>query len=131
MLKPGGCIAIYCYVPDVKDNTRVERAIKMFFDEFREYGFVAEQTRHVFNYYRLVQLPFNRVKRVSFVLKQEVTFEHLLGLSSSMSTYKMYSEKYPDNTLLQRIAADYEADSERCDVEKFTFPGIVVMGLYS
>jgi hypothetical protein len=64
-----------------------------------------------------------KVRRVEFSLPQEVTLEQLLGF---FSMYKTYCEKRPDNTLLQRIRADYEAACERCDVEKFTFPGFVL-----
>jgi hypothetical protein len=77
----------------------------------------------VVNHYAAVQLPFNKVRRVEFSLPQEVTLEQLLGF---FSMYKTYCEKRPDNTLLQRIRADYEAACERCDVEKFTFPGFVL-----
>ena len=129
VLKPGGCIAVYCHGINVEDNSRVKRAFKIFFGELREYGCFSEQNVHVVNHYEAVQLPFNKVERVEFSLPQEVTLEHLLGFFSSVSMYKTYCEKYPDNTLLQRIRADYEADSERCDVEKFTFPGFVIMGL--
>ena len=131
VLKPGGCLAVYGYGPGVKveDNDKVKNAFKMFVDELFEYECFAEQNLHVLNSYQSVKLPFDKVKRVEFQFPQESTFEKLLGFFSSVSMYQTYCEKYPNNTLLQRMRANYEADSERCDVEKFTFPGFMIIGL--
>ena len=124
VLKPGGCLAVYGHGVKVQDNDKVKKAFKMFIDELFEYECYTEQNLHVLNNYQAVQLPFDRVKRVEFQFSQETTFEKLLGFFSSVSMYQTYCEKYPTNTLLQHMRANYEAESERCDVEKFTFPGL-------
>ena len=129
VLKPGGCLAVYGHGVNVDDNIRVKRAFKMFHDELFETKCFAEQNLHVMNNYQAVELPLSKVKRVDFPFQQETSFEQLLGFLSSVSMYATYNEKHPGNTLLQNIWGKYEADSERCDVEKFTFPGFVILGL--
>ena len=129
VLKPGGCLAVYGHGVKIQDNIRVKNAFTTFDNELFQYECFAEQNLHVLNNYQAVQLPFDKVKRVDFQFPQETTFEKLLGFFSSVSMYQTYCEKYPNNTLLQRMRANYEAESERCDVEKFTFPGYMIIGL--
>ena len=128
VLKPGGCIAIYGHGVNVEDNSRVKRAFTMFHEDLFQYECFAEQNLHVMNNYQAVQLPFSKVKRVEFPFQQETSFEQLLGLFSSVSMYTTYCEKYPNNTLLKRMRESYKADSEKCDVEKFTLPGFMILG---
>ena len=128
VLKPGGCLAVYGHGVIIEDNPRVNKAFRIFDDELFQFQCFSEQNLHVLNNYEAVRLPFHNPKRVEFPFPQQVTFEHLLGFFKSVSMYSTYCEKYPKNTLLERMRANYEADSERCHVEKFTFPGFIIMG---
>ena len=128
VLKPVGCIAIYGHGINVEDNSRVKRAFTMLHEDLIQNECFSEQNLHVMNNYQAVQLPFSKVKRVEFPFKQETSLEQLLGFCSSVSMYTTYCDKYPNNTLLQRMRESYEADSERCDVEKFTLPGFMILG---
>ena len=129
VLKPGGCLAVYGHGVQVHDNNRISNAFKMFNDELFEYDCFPEQNLHVLNNYKAVDLPFKKVQRVEFLFPQESNFEQLLGLFSSVSMYSAYCKKYPNNTLLQRIRAKYEDDSQSGDIEHFTFPGFVILGI--
>ena len=55
--------------------------------------------------------------------------DQLLGMMSSMSMYRSLVEKYPENTIMRKIKEDYEVCSDKCDVEEFTFPGFVIIGI--
>ena len=129
VLKPGGCLAVYGHGVRIEDNNRIESAFRTFDDELFEHECFQEQNLHVLNNYKAVQLPFKKSKRVEFDFPQQASFEQLLGFFSSVSMYVTYCEKYSSNTLLQKMKENYEADRERCDVEKFTFPGFMILGL--
>ena len=83
------------------------------------------------NNYVAVKLPFLKTQRIELEFSQEVMLDELLGYFSSVSMYKVYSEKYPENGLLQKIQLNYmyEQEEVKCEVEKFTFPGFVIMGI--
>ena len=129
ILKPHGCIAVYGHGVRVADNARIRKAFDIFNGELFQFNCFPEQNLHVLNNYKSVELPFMHTERIDFDLPQQVTIDQLLGFFSSVSMYESYCEKYPNNTLLQKIKYDYEAQNGKCDVETFTFPGFVIMGL--
>ena len=130
VLKQEGCIAVYGHGSGARvfDNTRIKTAFDTLYAEFFKCDCFAEQNLHVLNNYEAVELPFSNTRRVDLEFPQEATIDELLGFFSSISMYLAYCKKYPNNTLLQQIRANYEEDSERSEVEKFTFPGFVILG---
>ena len=128
VLKQEGCIAVYGHGVRVSDNTRIRKAFDTFDAELFKFDCFAEQNLHVLNNYEAVELPFSNTQRVDLEFPQEATIDEFLGYFSSVSMYVAYCKKYPNNTLLQHIRANYEEDSERSDVEKFTLPGFVILG---
>ena len=129
VLKPRGCLAVYGHGVKILDNQRIRNALDQCRAEYIRSDCLPEQNLHVMNDYASVSLPFRRSKRFELDFTQETTFEGVLGFISSISMYKTYCEKYPENTLLQKVRANYEADVDICDVEKFTFPGFIIVGL--
>lgn len=129
VLKPRGCVAVYGHGVRVEDNRRIRNAFDKFDEELFQYDCFAEQNLHVLNNYASVSLPFLNTQRIELDFSQEASIDMLLGFFSSVSMYKVYSEKYPENMLMQKIRANYEKEDGKHDVEKFTFPGFVIMGL--
>ena len=129
VLKPRGCIAVYSHGIQVVDNERINNAFDTYYQEIKVSGCFAKQNQHVVDKYKAVELPFLERERIEFEFPQQATIEQLLGYLSSISMYATYCEKFPSNTLLQDIRANYEAANEKCDVEKFTLPGFVMLGL--
>ena len=129
VLKQEGCITVYGHGVRVFDNTRIRKAFDTFDAELFKFDCFAEQNLHVLNNYEAVELPFSNTQRVDLEFPQEATIDEFLGYFSSVSMYVAYCKKYPNNTLVQHnIRANYEEDSERSDVEKFTLPGFVILG---
>ena len=128
VLKPRGCIAVYGHGVRVEDNPRIRNAFDTFDAELFQFDCFAEQNLHVLNNYASVKLPFRKAQRIELEFSQGVTLVELLGFFSSVSMYKVYCEKHPENGLLQTIQSNYEREEGKCEVEKFTFPGFVIMG---
>ena len=129
VLKPGGCIAVYNYGMRIINNERMKRAFSLFIDELFRCDCFSEQNRHGLNEYQAVKLPFSETKRIEFNFPQISSIDQLLGLMSSVSMYKSYCEKFPGNSLLDKIRADYEADCDKVEVEEFSFPGFAILGI--
>ena len=128
VLKQEGCIAVYGHGIRVSDNIRIKKAFDTFISELFKFDCFTEQNLHVLNNYEAVELPFCNAQRVDFEFHQKATIDQMLGYFSSVSMYVAYCKKYPNNTLLEQIRANYEEDSTRSEVEKFTFPGFVILG---
>ena len=129
VLKPNGCIAVYGNGVEAKDNQRIEKAFRKFDAELFQFNCFADQNLHILNKYKDVVLPFSQAKRVEFPFPQTSTFEHFLGFLSSTSMYREYCAKYPNNSLMKNLRVDYESEGAKCEVERFTLPGFVIMGL--
>lgn len=129
VLKPRGCIAVYGHGVRVEDNQRIKNAFDTFHAELFQYDCFAEQNLHVLNNYASVSLPFLNTQRIELEFSQKSSIDTLLCLFSSISMYNSYCQKYPENTLLQKIRANYEREDDKCEVETFTFPCFVIMGL--
>lgn len=128
VLKPGGYLVVYGHGVNVEDNPRVKSAFKTFIGELFKCNCFAKQNLHVLNNYEAVELPFDDVQRIEFPFPQQINLEQLVGFFLSVSMYKEYCEKYPQNDLLERIRTEYESFSDKCDVEDFTFPGVIITG---
>jgi ubiquinone/menaquinone biosynthesis C-methylase UbiE len=124
VLNPRGCLAVYGHGSQVEDNERMDKAMRMFLAEMFKYGCFAQQNLHVLNKYEAVKLPFQRTQRIEFSLSQEATFEQIVGLISSISMYRTYGEKFPNNNLLQRRAS-YDKEPGKSDVEI----SVIIMGM--
>ena len=129
VLKPKGCLAVYGYGVRIKDNERIKNAFDSFWDEMIQSDCLGKQNMHVMNNYEAVKLPFSQTQQIEFVLPQKATINQLLGLFSSVSAYRSYCEKYPENNLLQKIQSRYEMENGRCNVEEFIYPGFAILGM--
>ena len=129
VLKPNGCTAVYGNGVEAKDNQRIEKAFRKFDAKLFQFNCFADQNLHILNKYKDVVLPFSQAKRVEFPFPQTSTFEHFLGFLSSTSMYREYCAKYPNNSLMKNLRVDYESEGAKCEVERFTLPGFVIMGL--
>ena len=130
VLKPRGCLVVYAYdCFHIKDNERIKNAFDAFWDEIIRSDCLGKQAMHVMNKYEAVKLPFSQTQRIEFVLPQNATIKQLLGFFSSVSQYRCYCEKYPENDLLQKIQNRYEMENGRCNVEEFTYPGFAILGI--
>ena len=128
VLKPKGCLAIYGYGVHIKHNEHIKNAFDAFFDELIKSNCLGKAMLAV-NNYEAVKLPFSQTQRIEFDLPQKATINQVLGLFCSTASYRSYCEKYPENDLLQKIQNRYEMESGRCNVEEFTYPGFVILGM--
>ena len=129
VLKPGGCIAIYGHHVQVTDNERVKKVFEVYHQELAESKCIDEQPLHAMSKYDSVELPFWHTKKSEFDISLKLTIEELLGMISSVVWYRKYSKMYPENNLLEKIRANYEQDPCKQDVESFTFPGFIYLGM--
>ena len=131
VLKPGGCLAVYGHGSGVlvKDNDRVKNAFESAYAELFKFNCFAEENFHVMNKYKTVELPFSCTKRIEFDLQQKATIDQLIGLWSSMSMFRSFAEKYPENNIMQKVKEDYKASGSKCNVEEFTLPGFIIVGI--
>ena len=128
VLKPGGCIVVYGHGVIIEDNERINKAFRQFDSELFQFNCFTQQNLHVLHNYKDVKLPFSRAQRFDFKLPQATSFEHLLGFLSSVSMYRNYCEKYPNNTLMESLRLSYEMEKVKYNVEEFTLPGFAIMG---
>ena len=130
VLKPGGCLAIYGHGVIVKDNDRIKNAFDLFHDALISSDTLGENNVHVMNNYQAVEIPFSQTQRIELSFPQKSSIDQLLGLMSSISAYKIsYCTKFPENALMQEIRANYETKDGTHDVEEYTFPGFVILGI--
>ena len=126
VLKPRGCIAVYGHGMEVVDNELIKNAFDIFIEELFQFNCFSEQNLHVLNKYKAVKLPFVQTQRFEFDFPQISTIDQILGLMSSVSMYRLYCEKFPENNLLERIKATLNAKD---NVQKFSFPGYAILGI--
>ena len=129
VLKPRGCLAVYGHGVHVNDNYRINDALETFHGELITFNCFPEEVIHVMDNYKAVELPFSCAQRFEFDLQQKSTIDQVLGLLSSVSMFTTYAAKYPKNTLMQTIRAKYEASRGTCDVEEYTLPGFILVGI--
>ena len=72
---------------------------------------------------------FTTTKRIEFDLPQEATIRQLMGLMTSVSAYRSYCEKFPENDLLRKVESNYELEKGRCNVEEFCYQGFIILGI--
>ena len=129
VLKPRGCLAVYGHGGLVNDNERIKIAFDTFYDELLKFNCFAKENLHVRNNYEAVELPFSCAQRIEYDFQQKATMDQVLGMMSSMSMFRTFAAKYPENTLLQKIKENYEDNNSKSDVEEFTFPGFIIVGI--
>ena len=101
----------------------------MFIDTLIQSDCITQRNMHILNMYEAVKLPFRRTQRLEFILPQQCTMSQFIGIMSSVSAYRSYCEKFPDNKLLRNIQSTYEIEDTECIVEDFTFPGFLILGM--
>ena len=129
VLKPRGCLAVYGHGVLVKDNELIKSALDTFHDDLFKFNCFAEENLHVMDNYKAVELPFSRAQRIEFDLQQKSTMDQLLGFLSSVSMFRSYAAKYPENTLMQTIKENYEVNCGKYDVQEYTLPGFIIIGV--
>ena len=133
VLKTRGCLAVYGYGATVDGNERISNILERFKTTVLKEGCYNKRVVHVFNEYEACTLPFQTTMRKNFTLPQESTVDQFIGFLSSLSVYKTYCEKVPNNTLLQDLKlADEEEfkeeDEESC-ISSFAYPGFSILGV--
>ena len=108
---------------------QIRSAMDAFHAELFKSDCFADENLHVLHNYRDVELPFSHAQRIEFDLQQQSTMDQLIGFLSSVSMFRSYAAKCPENTLMQTIKANYKATRTISDVEEFTFPGFVIVGM--
>ena len=129
VLKPKGCLAVYGHGATITDNKRMKNAFDTFNETLIQSDCITQRNMHILNMYEAVKLPFPRTQRLEFPLPQKSTMLQLFGFMSSVSAYRSYCEKFPENTLLKNIQGCYEKEKSKCPVEDFTYPGFLILGL--
>lgn len=131
LLKPKGCIAVYGYSPTVTDNKHIGKALAVFKQELMNANCITDRIMLAYNNYKDVVLPFSQTERLEFDLPQKVSMDHLLGYMTSVSSYRAYCKKFPENNLLNTIRKTYENESgaSTSTSEEFTYPGFLVIGM--
>ena len=99
MLKPRGCLAIYGYNDEIKDNKRVKNALAVSREAFMQFNCIDKKTMNVFNGYKAVKLPFSQTERIEFDVPQHASMDQVLGFLSSTAAYRSYCKIYPENNL--------------------------------
>ena len=129
VLKPGGCIAVYGYNTTVSDNKSVGSLVEAFKKELIEKDCVDERAFYTFNEYRDVLLPFSKVQRLKFDLPQRASLDQLFGFFESITSYRAYCKKFPTNNFLQTLREEHSQVWPRDNVEEFTYPGFIILGI--
>ena len=122
-------LAVYGHGFKTEDNEKINIAYGMFIDAMIQSDCLIQRNKHVLYMYEAVKLPFRRTQRLEFILPQQCTMPQFIGLLSSVSTYRYYCEKFPENTLMRNIQSTYEKEDTKCIVEEFTFQGFLILGM--
>ena len=129
VLKPRGCLAVYGHNAEIKGNERIKNVFDTVYGELIQSSCLGERNMHVWNKYNAVELPFTTTKRIEFDLPQKATIRQLMGLMTSVSAYRSYCEKFPENDLLHKVESNYELEKGRCNVEEFCYQGFIILGI--
>ena len=133
VLKPNGCLAVYGYTLGSHSvgNYHSQAFFTNFVDCLKEAGCWHERIKYCENKYADVKLPFALTERHEFLMPWETDLNNFIGYMSSMSSYRTYSKKYPDNTILEdhkKTYLDATGDKETNPKLKYFFTGFAIIG---
>lgn len=135
VLKSPGVLAVYAYsLPYFPDNPEASQVIGNFFHVTLK-DCLHENTKHIFNRYSAVKLPFEIEERHDFDYEWCVPLSHLVGLLSSADACWKYVKDHPGTTVLSQVKEDLKCslhlatDSDDDPTIRCLFPTFINIGL--
>ena len=132
VLKPKGCLALYGYTQgsELVGEYHCQTLVLNFIDCLKKEGCWHERNTHCENKYAAAKLPFAKTQRHEFLMPWETNLTHLIGFLSSTDGYIAYTEKYPNNTLLEDLKKAYldaKGESQANPRVEYVFAGYALI----
>ncbi|XP_078605714.1 putative methyltransferase DDB_G0268948 isoform X1 [Branchiostoma floridae x Branchiostoma japonicum] len=109
VLRPLGCLAIYCYSINYLSYKDVTQELNRIFDEFYFgpiHDYWHEKRWHVDDKYQRIPMPYKGyVRDDSMTIEMDYTLPGYIGYLSTWSSYREYCKRYPEDNgaILQNL----------------------------
>ena len=118
---------MYGYNITIGDNKKIGILFEALKSELMQNDCMDDRVFFTLDEYKSVHLPFSQVQRLKFNLVQRATVDELFGIFLLFSMYRAYCKKFPGNRLLEKLRDEYCHTIS--DVEQFTYPGYIILGV--